>query len=247
VVTYTDLAELGQGSLNLLVDDTDPTKINLIEEWRVSERGERRAAAALLTIEQEWAELNQEAAAPFIPPPPAISTSAYADDGRFPDFEASPVVPAHVVGDAVAASTPPEHAPNAQRLGKRVIKRLRKGKATNLARKPVRPIRSSQSRSIKPARAARARAVHSHASHGGAWKAGDDGDGGDGEPPPPRWLLIADRSRPRIEVAAIETVGGIITNFHRIEATGISRAEALAELSRMVRERGGYPAWEAAQ
>lgn len=65
------------------------------------------------------------------------------------------------------------------------------------------------------------------------------------EKPRPRWLLIADISRPRIEVAAIETVGGIVTNFQWVEASGASRTEALAELSRMVRERGGYPAWEA--
>jgi hypothetical protein len=63
--------------------------------------------------------------------------------------------------------------------------------------------------------------------------------------------LIADISRPRIEVAAVETVNGLAT-FRKdettgkpwIETTGASRAEALAQLSRMVRERGGYPAWE---
>jgi hypothetical protein len=96
-----------------------------------------------------------------------------------------------------------------------------------------------------------ARAVHSRTAHCGARKR-DDGNSGGGEPPPPRWLLITDIPRPRIVVAAVETVNGLAT-FRKdettgkpwIETTGASRAEALTQLSRMVRERGGYPAWSA--
>ena len=61
--------------------------------------------------------------------------------------------------------------------------------------------------------------------------------------PRPRWLLIADRTRPRIEVAAAETVGGVMT-FRTVEATGATRADALGELSRLVSQAGGDAAWE---
>jgi hypothetical protein len=61
--------------------------------------------------------------------------------------------------------------------------------------------------------------------------------------PRPRWLLIADRSRPRIEVAAGETIDGAIT-FRTVEATGATRVEALSELSHLVSQAGGVPAWE---
>lgn len=61
--------------------------------------------------------------------------------------------------------------------------------------------------------------------------------------PRPRWVLIADRSQPRIEVAAIETINRLIT-FRKVEATGATRAEALSALSRLVSQAGGIAAWE---
>lgn len=143
---------------------------NLINELARCPRGDERVMAALVTIERENAEAGQEASAGPPVPPPVISTNAYADDGQSPDFEASAVVPAHVVGDAIAAD----------RRGKAIIKIMRKAFRTK-KRKPPRRAPSSQAAPLK--RAARARAVHSHTSHGGARKAGDDGDGGDGEPP----------------------------------------------------------------
>jgi hypothetical protein len=62
--------------------------------------------------------------------------------------------------------------------------------------------------------------------------------------PRPRWLLSADISRPHIEVAAIETRNGSMT-FRMLKATGATRADALAELSRLVSEVGGVAAWDA--
>jgi hypothetical protein len=64
-----------------------------------------------------------------------------------------------------------------------LIRRLRRGKATNLA---ARHARLTKPKPANPIRAARARAVHSHAAHGGSRKAGDDGDGGDGPAPQPQ-------------------------------------------------------------
>jgi hypothetical protein len=116
------------------------------------------------------AEFDQEASAGLPIPPPAISTSAYADDGRPPDFEASSSAHAHAAGDTVAPA----------RCGKAIIKVMRKA----FRAKERRPPRRAPSLPAAPLkRAARARAVHSHTAHGGARKAGDDGDGGDGEPP----------------------------------------------------------------
>jgi hypothetical protein len=83
---------------------------------------------------------------------------------------------------AVPASMPSEHACAASCLGKRLIRRLRTGKATNLAAKRA---YLSKPKPATPTRARRARAVHSHAAHGGSRKAGDDGDGGDGGGPAP--------------------------------------------------------------
>jgi hypothetical protein len=143
---------------------------NLINELARCPRGDERVMAALVTIERENAEAGQEASAGPPVPPPAISTSAYADDGQFPYFEASAVVPAHAASDAVAAA----------RCGKAIIKVMRKALRTK-ERKPPRPAPSLPAAPLK--RAARARAVRSHTAHGGARKAGDDGDGGDGEPP----------------------------------------------------------------
>ena len=82
-----------------------------------------------------------------------------------------------------APALPPEQVRAAWRLGKRLIRRLRRGKATNLAAKPA---RLPGPKPANPIRAARARAVHSHAAHGGSRKAGDDGDGGDGDGPAPQ-------------------------------------------------------------
>ena len=62
-------------------------------------------------------------------------------------------------------------------------------------------------------------------------------------PPRPRWVLIADLSRPRIEVAAVETINRLVT-FRQVEATGATRAEALSALSRLVEQAGGVSAWE---
>jgi hypothetical protein len=70
----------------------------------------------------------------------------------------------------------------------------------------------------------------------------DDADGHP-SPPRPRWLLAADRSQPRIEVAAAEVVGGILT-FRRVGAAGATRSEALGKLARRVRDIGDLPAWE---
>jgi hypothetical protein len=118
-------------------------------------------------------------------PAPAILP---ADSDAFPDvgFEGYQPATALIGHDdalrAVPASTPSEHACAASRLGKRLIRRLRTGKATNLAAK------RAYLPKPKPAtltRAGRARAVHSHAAHGGSRKAGDDGDGGDGGGPAP--------------------------------------------------------------
>lgn len=103
---------------------------------------------------------------------PAISTDAYGDDVWPPGFEGSS-----------SASVPASHAPAAQRLGARVIRSLKKGKATNLA---VKPVRFAKPRPVKPARAARARAAHSHAAHGGSRKANDDGSSDSGDDGPPR-------------------------------------------------------------
>jgi hypothetical protein len=64
------------------------------------------------------------------------------------------------------------------------------------------------------------------------------------QPLRPRWLLSADISHPRIEVAAIETRNGAMT-FRTLKATGATRADALAELSRLVSEVGGVAAWDA--
>jgi hypothetical protein len=64
-----------------------------------------------------------------------------------------------------------------------LIRRLRKGKATNLA---ARSARLPKRKPASPIRAARARTVHSHAAHGGSRKAGDDGDGGDRPAPQPQ-------------------------------------------------------------
>jgi hypothetical protein len=158
-----------------------------LDDLAQSPRGDHRAMAAVLTIEQDCAELDREASAdpPF--PQPAIVTSVYGVDGWSDEFE--PPLSASEHEDSVSpASTPSEHALGAQRLGERIIRRLKKGKATNLARKPVRPIKPSRSRPLKPVRAARARAVHSHAAHGGARKAGDGG----GDPPRPWWHELAE-------------------------------------------------------
>jgi hypothetical protein len=204
---------------------------DLIEQYRASERGDHRAIAALLTIERECAEIDQEATSVDPIPTPAANTV----DDRSVDLRAiSREIAAYRKATGQAHAVPPQY-----RASRRARRRSIPPKARRVA--PAKP-------NIRPARA---RVIQSHASHGGARKRDDCGSGGGDSPPPSRWLLIADISRPRIEVAAVETVNGLAT-FRKdettgkpwIETTGVSRAEALAQLSRMVRERGGYPAWE---
>ena len=229
-----------QALVKLPLNDLPPA--NPIEEYRASERGDFRVTAALLTIERECAEIDQGTAPVPSVPPPAINTCAYPDDGSPPDFEASATVSPHAAADAIAATERGKAIIDAIRASSRAPRRT--------IPKPAAPRRAL----IKPPMRS-ARAVHSHTAHGGARKTQGprtgSGDSGGGEPPPPRWGLIADRSWSRIEVAAIETVSGLAT-FRKdettgkpwIETTGATRAEALAKLSRMVRERGGHPAWE---
>jgi hypothetical protein len=149
--------------------------------------------------------------------------------------------------DPTRGQVPAEHARRAWKRGERTDRALRLDKPLNLSGEPWRVLKASPApvkdapRTAPVKRTARARAVHSHASHGGARKAADDGDGDR-----PRWLLSADRSHPRIVVAADETVDGRFT-FRMCEATGATRAEALGILARMVRELEGVPAWEAAR
>ena len=172
-----------------IIDLQAPTALSseFIGRLEHSPRGDHRVIAPILTIEQENAQPpppvapgSQSGGDPgtstrgprgsagqdVIPdppvPPPAIATGDFGDDGP-PGFEGSS-----------SASVPASHAPAAQRLGERVIRRLKKGKATNLAAKP---------RPVKPARAARARAIHSHTPHGSSRKANDNGNGS-GEPQP---------------------------------------------------------------
>jgi len=162
---YSDGAPLAQAQPNGfisveepvpdLIGDRLPGNLIDVDEFARSQRGDSHVIAAAVTIEREKAGVS--------PPEPQITP--YSDDGGW--SEASP-----------STQTPPEHALAAQRKGKRLIRLLRQGKATNLAAKRV---RLRKPRSVK--QAARARAVHSHSSHGGSRKAGDDGDG-DGEGPP---------------------------------------------------------------
>jgi hypothetical protein len=165
VVLYTDTDDFDQAfpvSNSLIEPNSDST---VVEQYRTSERADYRAIAALRPIERKCASAD----GPPVPPP-AISTNAYADDGQSPDFEASAGVPAHAVGDAIAAD----------RRGRAIIEVMREAFRAR-ERNPPRRAPSLPAAPLK--RAARARAVHSHTSHGGARKAGDDGDGGDGEPP----------------------------------------------------------------
>jgi hypothetical protein len=98
-----------------------------------------------------------------------------------------------------APALPSKQARAAWRLGKRLIRRLRTGKATNLAARSARLIKP---KAANPIRAARARAVHSHAAHGGSRKAGDDGDGGDRPAPQPQQGCRETFRRLRINRAA---------------------------------------------
>jgi hypothetical protein len=165
VVLYIDTDDFDQAfsvSNSLIEPNSDST---VVEQYRTSERGTYRAIVALWPIGRECASTDSP---PF--PPPAISTNDYADDGRSSDFEASAGVPAHAVGDAIAAD----------RRGRAIIEVMREA----FRARELNPPRRAPSLPAAPLkRAARARAVHSHTAHGGARKAGDDGDGGDGEPP----------------------------------------------------------------
>jgi hypothetical protein len=63
-----------------------------------------------------------------------------------------------------------------------------------------------------------------------------------GQKQKPRWLLIADRSFPRIEVAAAEVIDGVMT-FRMLEAVGATRSEAMQKLGRLVAQEGGVFTW----
>jgi hypothetical protein len=151
--------------------ETQEATSDLIASYRTSERGDFRVIAALATIERENAEAARE----------AVTVSRHACGGTAPPENAPP--PANQgVADPTRGQVPTEHARRAQHVGRRVIRRLRVGKATDLSPKPRRV--SSPPVALK--RTARARAVHSHASHGGVRKAADDGGGssdGGGNPP----------------------------------------------------------------
>jgi hypothetical protein len=103
-------------------------------------------------------------------------------------------------GSQAPALPSPKQARAAWRLGERIIRRLRRGWATNLGAKSA---RLAKPKPANPIRAARARAVHSHAAHGGSRSAGDDGssDGGDG---PPR--RNASRSDPNASVRSVSSL-----------------------------------------
>jgi hypothetical protein len=201
----------------------------LIEKFARSPRSDERAIAAVLTIESE----NGAPAPNLTPHAPCLGGSGVDYEGWFDSpFEGClPVVsPPMTKRDIFGAS----------RVGRQFIASMRR-KFKIKVHKPA----------AIPSSAVRARARRSPIAHGGALKAADDGDGGDGDgdgeppnPPRPLWVLIADLSSPRIELAAVETINRLIT-FRMVEATGSTRAEALAVLSHLVSKAGGVPAWEA--
>jgi hypothetical protein len=141
-----------------LFNDNGDGSGDLIADMARSRRSDHRVVPAIAPIDQEMS------------PPPSYGEIQAAIDGWCgPEF--------NPVDGSPSVSTLPKQAIAARRLGTRVIFRQKKGKATNLSRKPVRAVKR---RPINPTRAARARAVHSHACHGGSRKAADDSDG---EPP----------------------------------------------------------------
>jgi hypothetical protein len=151
-----------------------PLTADFIEQLAQSPRGDHRVIAAVLRIGQESAEAEAVHCATISQP--AIATGSYADDGPVECFDPSEPSPE----PSPAATVPGDIARNAvaaHRLGMRVIRNLRAGKATNLASK-------SAQTAVKPIvrqRAARSQAVRSHAGHGSARKAADDGGDGDGD------------------------------------------------------------------
>lgn len=166
-------APLAQAPFNQSVDNYSPD--NFISQLAASERGN---LGVIAVATPDWENGS--------PPPPAIlpvDRDGFAHVG----FEGSRPAIAPIGDDdalrAAPALTPSEQARAAYLLGKRLIRRLKTGKATNLAAKSA---RLPKPKRANPIRAARARAVHSHAAHGGSRKAGDDGDGGDGDGPAPR-------------------------------------------------------------
>jgi hypothetical protein len=144
VVLYIDTDDFDQAfsfSNSLIEPNSDST---VVDQYRTSERGDSRAIATLWPIGRKCAPADSP---PILPP--AISTNAYADDGQSSDFEASAAVPAHVVGNAIAAD----------RRGRAIIKVMRKAFRTR-ERNPPPHAPSLPAAPLK--RAARARAVHSH-------------------------------------------------------------------------------------
>lgn len=153
-----------------------------------------------------------------------------------------------LINEPVAPPPPGCAIIGAARAGRKIIAALRRDFLKRTRKRKIAPRRpvSIRSKSLPSTRsgAVRDRAPRSHAAHG-ARKADDGCASGACDPPPsprPRWLLIADRSTPRIEVAAIETIDGRLTR-RKVETTASTRAEALAELSRLVSRAGGVAAW----
>jgi hypothetical protein len=141
--------------------------------------GARLVLKTLDALEAEWAEADaaRRSAAPQV------------CGGTAPSADAPP--PAGPITDPSLGQVPAGHALQAQRLGMRIIHRLRVYKATNLARltrvKAAKPTRVKKAAKPVARPIARSRATHSKASHGGARKAAaGDGDG-DGGKPPSRW------------------------------------------------------------
>ena len=168
MVSYSDLAVLGQASFNPSVDGTDP-QINLIEQWRTSERGDRRAAVALPTIGQECAELDR-------------LDERHCDDPALKDCTVD-LVAISAARNADTSSfyrTPPSGGPSPARTWALIARmKAKRAARVRIAHPRTKPVRSG------------ARQVRSPATHGGSRKAGDDGDGGDGGPPGTTPLFVS--------------------------------------------------------
>jgi hypothetical protein len=163
VETYIDNPHSGQAfpAPNL----SENHHADLIEQYRASERGDHRAIAALLTIERECAEIDQEATS--VDPIPTPAAAANTVDDRSVDLCAiSREIAAYRKLTGQPHAVPPQY-----RASRRARRRSIPPKARRVA--PAKP-------NIRPARA---RAVQSHASHGGARKR-DDCDSGGGDSPP---------------------------------------------------------------
>jgi hypothetical protein len=141
--------------------------------------GVNRVLKALNKIGEEWADADAQAARRATVPQVCGGTAAPAD--------APP--PAGPVADPSLGQVPAGHALQAQRLGMRIIHRLRVCKATNLARptrvKAARPKRASVKPIARKRAAARPRTRRARTAHG-ARKAADSG--GDGPRPKAKWI-----------------------------------------------------------